>query len=397
MAFDDSDGAPGRPPLRLGGLVCLAAATALSVPSAPAQESTAELERPALSAGADTNDARVYEAFGKFNRVRRPDLADRAFYWASRLDPTWAEPLYERATLVLTRHRFKVEESRVHRWAVDPRLTRAEVQEMDSLMALALSRDPFAEGEWDIPPGGHYIPQDDTTTLGVAATLSRNYAGAVMLLGAAVRRHPDSPALRVYRAQAFYHLGQHDSAVADLTSVIDSLRARARGRIVPFYQSLEMLEYAVGVAHVQRGDYTAARAALGRALVENLAQPWIHARLAGVSLLQNDTAAALTELELSTQLESRDAALRFYRGYVLLAAGRTEPAIAQLQSAIELDPIYAAPYFYLGRLYEVQGRRSDARNAYRTFMSHAARRDGDRGTAQQRLASLDSVRPDSSR
>jgi len=387
-----------RPPLlSFRTIRCVATATAFIIPPAAAQDNTAELGRPPLSAGADTNDARAYAAFGRLNRIRRPNLADRAFYWASRLDPTWAEPFYQRATLVLTRHRFNVEESRVHRWAVDPRLTPAEVQEMDSLLALALSRDPFAEGDWDSPPWGHYVPQDDTASLGVAAALSRNYAGAVKLLGAAVRRHPDSPALRVYRAQAFYHLAQHDSAVADLTSAIDSLRARARDRITPFYQSVEMLEYAVGVTHVQRGDYAAARAALGRALVENLAPSWIHARLAGVSLLQGDTAAALTELELSTQLESRDPALRFYHGYVLFTAGRTEPAIAQLQSAIELDPVYAAPYFYLGRVYEAQGHLSDARKTYRTFLSHAARRDGDRGAAQQRLASLDSVRPDSSK
>ncbi len=396
MASGHRNSAPAWPPQRLG-VIGLAAATVLILPSASAQENNVELGRPPLSVGADTNDARVYAAIGRLNRIRRPDLADRAFHWASRLDPTWAEPFYQRATLVLTRHRFNVEESRVHRWAVDPRLTPAEAQEMDSLMALALSRDPFAEGDWDNPPWVRYGPQDDTTTWGVAAALSRNYAHAVKLLGAAVRRHPDIPALRVYRAQAFYHLGQHDSAVADLTSAIDSLRARARDRIVPFYQSVEMLEYAVGVAHVQRGDYAAARAALGRALVENLAPSWIHARLAGVSLLQGDTAAALTELELSTQVDSRDPALRFYHGYVLLTAGRTEPAIVQLQSAIELDPVYAAPYFYLGRLYEDQGRRSEARSAYRAFLRRAARRDGDRGAALQRLASLDSLQPDSSK
>src|SRR5438046_6606044 len=58
-------------------------------------DSGKDLPRPRLPAGSDTNAALAYYNFG--TRWNAPtDTAEMALFWASRLDPSWAEPLYAR-------------------------------------------------------------------------------------------------------------------------------------------------------------------------------------------------------------------------------------------------------------------------------------------------------------
>ena len=49
--------------------------------------------RPPLD-GADTNHAAAYYQYGLSVLAQDPFKAADAFYWASRIDPTWAQPLY---------------------------------------------------------------------------------------------------------------------------------------------------------------------------------------------------------------------------------------------------------------------------------------------------------------
>ena len=53
-----------------------------------------ELPRPILPPKSDTNSASAYYNLGVSFGVA-PDTAEMALYWASRLDPSSAEPLYE--------------------------------------------------------------------------------------------------------------------------------------------------------------------------------------------------------------------------------------------------------------------------------------------------------------
>src|SRR3989442_14945342 len=108
-----------------------------------------------------------------------------------------------------------------------------------------------------------------------------------------------------------------------------------------------MFEYAIGIVRVNQGDFPSARDAFGRALTENLAFYWAHARLAGVDLALHDTAAALTELGLAVEIEPNDPALRLYNGYVLRLARRYTEAVAELDVAIRLHPDFAPPPLHL--------------------------------------------------
>src|SRR5918996_5173175 len=59
-------------------------------------EATQEPARPKLPAQADTNDWEAYYDRGAAILHRLPNEADRAFYWASRLNPARAEPPFGR-------------------------------------------------------------------------------------------------------------------------------------------------------------------------------------------------------------------------------------------------------------------------------------------------------------
>lgn len=356
-----------------------------------------ELPRPRLAPGADTNDARAYYACGDdlLHRGRSLDTADLAFYWAARLDPAWAEPLYARAAVIVRAFKWDVA---LRRWHGVVQLAPRQRHLVDSLTRLALGRDPFIGTRFDLIMGsgpGIRPHEDDPVRLGLNYYHWQQFRTAIEWLGKAIALHPGAVELRVYRAHAYYYLQRYDSTVADLQLALDTLRRRETGQLVPIYLSKEMFEYAVGMAEVQRQDYAAGRAAFARALVENLSFYMAHARLAGVAFGQHDTATALAELDLAVQLAPRDPTLRFYDGYALLGVKRYDEASAQLASAIDLDPEYAAPYFERARLEEARGRRAAAAPWYQAFLAHAAATAPDRTAARRRLATLDAAPPDS--
>src|SRR4051795_370054 len=69
--------------------------------SASAQRLGRPEKRPKLPAGADTNDAAAYFAFGRQSFAQDPEAAAAAFYWAARINPAWGEPLYARRAALL--------------------------------------------------------------------------------------------------------------------------------------------------------------------------------------------------------------------------------------------------------------------------------------------------------
>ena len=354
-----------------------------------------ELPRPRLAPGVDTNDARAYYARGDalLHYGRWLDSADLAFYWAARLDPAWAEPLYARAAVIVRAFKRDVI---LRRWRGMVQLAPRQRQLVDSLTRLALARDPFISTRFDLimGPGPGIRPhEDDPVRLGLDYYDWQQFSAAIEWLGKAIALHPGDVALRVYRAHAFYYLQRYDSTVADLQVALDTLRRRETSRLVPIYLSKEMFEYAIGMAEVQRQDYAAGRAAFARALVENLSFYMAHARLAGGAFGQHDTTTALAELDLAVQLAPRDPTLRFYDGYALLGVRRYDDADAQLATAIELDPEYAAPYFERARLEEARGRPGAAAPWYQAFLVRAAATAPDRGAARRRLATLDAAPP----
>lgn len=356
--------------------------------------------RPRLRDGLDTNDAiTYYQVAVPFVRSGyNLQAAEAALYWASRLDPSWADPAYARSLLLLRAARndmfatfFRTGSRRA---AQKAGLTERQVALMDSLRRVAWARNPFVFTGLDFAeyPLRRHAPPEEA---GLYAFRDQKFSAADSLLAIALRKHPGEVGLRIYRAQALFYLARYDSAVTELEIGRDSLRATLQEHTALILPSTDMFEYAIGIARVQQGDFAAARAAYERALTENLAFYWVHARLAGAALALGDTAAALTELRTAVEINGGDPVMRLFYGVVLHSARQLPEAEQQLRLAVELDSDYAAPYHRLGAVYQAEGKIPQAIEQYRAFLARAPKRDTDRATVTQALVTLGVAPPDS--
>ena len=124
---------------RLAALALLVAA-ALAAP-ARAQDAVYEKapKRPILDdSRADTNDWQSYYRFGVKHIQKWPDRAAAAFYWASRMAPDRAEPMYARWVATWISKRAMLVEYMNGTLADSP-----QARAVDSLQTAALIRDPF--------------------------------------------------------------------------------------------------------------------------------------------------------------------------------------------------------------------------------------------------------------
>lgn len=361
-------------------------------------DSGKDLPRPRLPDGSDTNSASTYYHWG-IRLGAEPDTAEMALYWASKLDPSWAEPLYARFfnAVKALRQDASLTYMRTHssRAAGSVTLTPRQIRVVDSLQEIAWQRNPFLFSHLEfqgMAPGRFGEPIHD----GWMAFASSKFAAAESLFAVALRKHPEAVALRIYRARALFYLGRFDGAVAELAAARDTVRRSTEARLSPVLPSVEMFDFAIGIARVQQDDFPAARAAFERALTENLAFYWAHTRLAGSALALHDTATALAELDMAIQLEGRDPVLRLYRGVVLKTAGRLTEADVDLRKAIELDPYYAAPYYFLAVDCQTSGDTASAIVQFRQYLARAARNDEYRAYAVRALTALGGFARDSS-
>src|SRR5690606_39716118 len=114
--------------------------------------------------------------------------------------------------------------------------------------------------------------------------------------GDALRRRSRDYALRAPRARAFYHRMMFDSAANEITILLEEMRKRDEKQLVYFYDSKAMLEFTLARAYSAQNDTASARAALGRALEEDMSFYIAHSELAEMALASGDTTTALSEL-----------------------------------------------------------------------------------------------------
>jgi tetratricopeptide (TPR) repeat protein len=360
------------------------------------------LPRPHLPTGADTNSAAAYYNWG-VPLVRfgiKLDTAEMALYWASRLDPSWPDPIYGRAVVILQALKHDAFETWLRSHSIRAvrhlDLSTRQLELIDSLQRIAWARNPFLYTDLEFAQLAPGRPGDPARA-GWLAFASRRFGVADSLFALDLHKHPEDVGVRIYRARALFYLERYDSAVAELVAARDSIRGRVAAAVARVLPSVEMFDYAIGIARVQQDDFPAARAAFERALTENLSFYWAHARLAGSALALADTTTALTELAEAVEIEGRDPLLRMYNGAILRDTRRFDEAVAQLQEAIALDPYYAAPHYWLATVYQAQGKVQQAIAEYSWFLDHAARADPYRPTVLRALNALGAARSDSSR
>jgi Tfp pilus assembly protein PilF len=140
--------------------------------------------------------------------------------------------------------------------------------------------------------------------------------------------------------------------------------------------------------HERLGNAAAAKEAFGRALQEDLSYFPAHVQLGYLALEAKDTATALSEMDLAVQIRGDDPTLRYVYGYSLAVSGKYRDAEVQLRKAIELDPVFAAPYNQLGAALDGEGKGGDALTQYRSFLALSSQSDLRRKDVEERVRVL---------
>jgi tetratricopeptide (TPR) repeat protein len=381
----------------------LAAALVVALGPGPlgAQKDQKEPRRPKLDAEADTNSAQAYYQLGMEKAQKRPHEAADAFYWASRLAPGWADPLYARWAAL---HLSMPQRKRVDYWFGERKVVMSDdVQRIDSLLLRAYELNPFVRRPLDrtmiealVPADQWYFfrqaldeaAQQNPSFAAWFASSDGRFAQALKYYGQALKRSPKSLHLRNERARAYFVMGMHDSAIVDLSEVVERMREQEEKEVVYLYESKAMLEHSIGMIWAFRGDADSAKAAFGRALVEDLSFHPAHTAMSSIALAQGDTAQALAELGLAVQLAPWNGMLHHEYALLMIQQNKPEEALESLKRVVELEPYFAEPHFYLARLHDVYGFTTDAQRNYADFAARAMRTDERRQFAIARSAEL---------
>ncbi len=375
-------------------------------------------KRPPLN-GADTNQAAAYYQYGLSMLQQDPQEASDAFYWAARIDPTWAQPLYAGRIAFL----MGADDQFVIGYMDGKRsYTRSkDARHIDSLELRARMLDPFMERDLDKELQLRWLralydedqksdggTDDRAQTLRFQYFVERYWAHrraprAEAMVAVSERRFPD--ALNLYRealsqdrdhqaeihearARSFYVMGNGDSARAEMEQAITKLREKDAKDFVWLYESKAVLEHFIGLTYERQNQIGPAREAYGRALQEDLSYFPAHMRLGSVALSAGDTATALSEMDLAAQIKDDDPGLQATYETVLAQTGHIPEAEQHLHRAVELDPYYANSYYVLGRVDEFAGKAADAVGDYRAYLGHTRAQDPRITDVQRRLAGL---------
>ncbi len=362
-------------------LVLLVTAAPLSAQELPA--------RPALAPTADRNDWEAYFDWA-VDRVReRSSRAYDGFYWASRLEPSRAEPLIGIWVGFWLRER-----DRWPRYLQGERSVREapDVLEAREARYQALLRNPLAHQGlivvlYDMLPGRW---RDDMATRALLAYAEANLQRSVDLYGRAIARNPTrNNELRFDRALAFTSMHRIDSAMVELQKMLEVLRARDESQVVDFYDSKEMIEYAIGRVQLELNKFDAARESFERALIEDAGFHAAHMMLGALAMRRRQSNAAITEMERAVNIVPDDAWVRSRYAAALMQGRRFDEAAAEYQRVVELEPWWAESWFQLATALDRAGRMNEAADAYDRYLKVAPRRNvAEQQRARERVNSV---------
>src|SRR5260370_29209098 len=325
-------------------------AALLAAAPAGAQQTDATV-RPKLDAQADTNDWRAYFQYGMTQLRARPSKAEAAFYWAARLGPNRAEPLYGRWVAFWLRN-LSVFEDYMYGTKDFP-----EAEQAESLQARAVWRNPLMPqtlnvmiydklpGEWD----------EDPLTRGLLLAAAGRNAEAVVLWGRAEHSQPKFAWwVRYNRAIALGQLPQYDSAIAQLRTLVRQAARRDTTRILHWYSSRESIHYPIRPLPITPPPYASARADFQQSLLENLAYAPAHAALGELALAGDAPGDAVKEFAQAVGLVPGDVWYRYRLGAALVAGRQPGSAASALAGVAQREPLPAMPFSAWGRAGEIR-------------------------------------------
>lgn len=366
----------------------IAALAALSLGAARPTLAQQAPVRPQLAADADTADWRAYYAWGIKHLTSETDGAAHAFYWAGRLNPLAAEPLFAQYVAGWLAEPDLYQRARDgDRKALDSDLARR----LNTLYGRALDRDPMVNQQFERLLDDRVVNNeannleysDDPLTQGMLAYGAGDFRRAVTVLGRAT--HYSRIHARYVRALAHYALAEYDSAAGDLTAVLGELqRAEQGGALTSVAATKGVYGVALGNVYRKAGKLDLAREAYRNALSEDVSLAAAHVALADLALVAGDPATATQEYGQAVDLRPSDGGLRSRFGDALRASGDLAGAAAQYRKAIELEPYFFVSYLNLGTVLDKQQKRDEAAAAYMQFLARAPKAFGPQIAAVQK-------------
>ena len=400
-----------------------------------ARDSSAIPARPRLDSAADSNSAQTNYAYGMKMVYDNPEEAVRAFYWASRIDPSSGDALYALRTAKLiamndrelaaylgyghgkrTPEQLALDSLIYRAYAVNPflfssidgalmrRSIEAEITTMfPTITPALLSRtiasrmQNAANKPWMAYTEGHFQAALDAYARQLEVSSYPGDAAAKKNPNAREKRYSEMRKIgRAYaevemhaqRARIFYQIHEFDSAGTEMTAAISLLQAQDSGDFALLYQSKAIFNQSLGMIYEHDRRFDLAREAYGRALQEDLSYYPAHSRLAQLELEKGDTTSALSEMDLAVQLEPGDPALRYRYAEVLVHARRDAEAAQQLRKSIALDAQYGSPHLLLATIGDFEGYATDAIDEYQRYVALAARNDPQLPRVRMRLTKL---------
>lgn len=368
----------------------LAVAAAVPVLLIPAIRAThlhaQDLTPPRIPSG-DPKSWESYFDWGAKNFRQMPTAAEQAFTYASRLDPSRAEPHFARYAAFFARSRD--ETIRGYFRGDEATLRRPDVLAADSARTRALMRNPFVHRGLEIlifdgRPGGF---SDDRDTRAWIAYSNSEFKKAVDLLTFSIERsRPGARWRRFDRSLAYVAMGDNRRALADVRALLEEVRAQDDLGTVSFYESKHFLLYMIGLLHYSLREHGEARTAFQEALLEDASFAYANAGLAAISLVERKNSQAEAEYSLAVELAPEDGVLRLWYAQVLFDLRRYGDAEAQVDRAIALEPLWPAPRHLLGRIRERQGRNDEAHEAWRKYIDMSPANDASASALRIRLA-----------
>ncbi len=340
--------------------------------------------RPKLEASRDTNSAMSYFYYGSAILDKSPDRAAAAFYWAARLDPYWADPLYgEFIASLLGQSSHIIAGYLVRR---EKTLRDATVRHIDSLAYLALIRNPFVDRRFDgvlLETWLHRETQGQVTLHDLRANSARfagwleytygHFPDAAREYATALKENPADPTLQLQRVLPFVAMGLNDSALAAVRAALASYRGTDTTRALRMYESHAFAEYSLGVLFERADQPDSAAAAYERSLLDDVTFHPAHRKLARLRLAAGDSTRAMREYADAIALGPGDAVTLYEYGVLSMAVGRADSAALLLQRATVAEPFFAKPHSALGLLYESSGFLQEAAEEYGSFLRLAPR------------------------
>lgn len=256
------------------------------------------------------------------------------------------------------------------------------------------SRNPnVSEGELQFAING-YINDlltestNDHAMAGWLAFSESRFDAALSHYAKAIGKKHQSPDLHDDRATIFYLTQRYDSAASELRRTVDEMKKEEKKEDAVIYRPKALLQYRLAYVFLKSNAADSAKAALMRALEEDLAFYPAHVTLGSLALATGDTAAAVAEMGLAVQLGPNDPFPYMRHADLSIAVGDFEAATTSLTKVVSLEPYFAAPHFQLGRAAEAKKSPSEATEHYKKFLTLAARNDRDVANARARLAAI---------